>query len=115
MMEIAGNLAGRFAKTLAAMPASLRPRGCGQKNCREEVAMMDFYAEAIHSFQENLDWDRVPRAKRLAGLAFGQRPSSAGSKGYDRTMKPQEECRKSFARSDRPLAGQHPCSLVSKT
>ncbi len=75
---------------------------------------MDFYAVAIHSFQGNLDWiERQGRkdspdwhlANGLLRLAEGLRQDHEA----------QEECQKSFARTYRPLAGQHPCSQVSKT
>jgi len=76
--------------------------------------MTDFYAVAIHSFQESLDCtERQGRkdspdwqlANGLLCLVHGLRQDYEAEEGR----------LKSFARTYRPLAGQHPCSLVSKT
>ena len=75
---------------------------------------MDFYAEAIHSFQENLDWIECQGRKNSPDwhLANGLLRLAQGLR---QDYEAQEDCRKSFARTYRPLTGQHPCSLVSTT
>jgi len=76
--------------------------------------MTDFYAVAIHSFQENLDWMEHQGRKGSADwhLANGLLRLAQGLR---QDYEAQEECRKSFARTCQSLAGQHPCSQVSKT
>jgi hypothetical protein len=67
--------------------------------------MMDFYAVAIHSFQENLDG--IERQGRKGSpdwhLANGLLRLVQGLREDHET---QEERLKSFARSVRPLAGE---------
>jgi hypothetical protein len=76
--------------------------------------MMDFYTEAIHSFQENLDWiERKGRKDSPDWHLANGLPRLA--EGLRQDHEAEEERLKSFARAYRPLAGQHPCSLVSKT
>lgn len=76
--------------------------------------MMDFYAVAIHSFQENLDW--IERQGRKDSLDWHLANGLLRlAEGLRQDHEAEEERLKSFARTYRPLAGQHPCSLVSKT
>lgn len=76
--------------------------------------MTDFYAVAIHSFQENLDWMEHQGRKDSADwhLANGLLRLAQGLR---QDYEAQEECRKSFARSVRPSSGEHGCPLVSRT
>ena len=72
--------------------------------------MMDFYAEAIHSFQENLDGIECQGRKNSPDwhLANGLLRLAQGLR---QDYEAQEECRKSFARSERPSPGRHGCVL----
>ncbi len=71
---------------------------------------MDFYAMAIHSFQENLDGIERQGRKDLPDWHFANGLLRL-AQGLRQDYEAQEECRKSFARSERPLPRRHACAL----